>query len=202
VRSGDALAGIAWKHGVKLGPLVKANNLTTASMIHPGQVLTIPPATMPIPAQNSATAPAASPTATPSSVQPNAIVAPGASASMQTVLTFLRAQVGVPYKFFSAGPDAYDCSGLVVAAWKQIGVNLPHQSQALATRGSAVDWRTTPLQPGDLVFTSAYHDPARITHVGVALSDTTWIHAVGVGRTVSTGAMPADSKIVGVRRLA
>ncbi len=39
VKSGDALAGIAWRHGVKLGALVKANNLTTASMIHPGQVL-------------------------------------------------------------------------------------------------------------------------------------------------------------------
>ncbi len=37
VKSGDALAGIAWKHGVKLGALVKANNLTTASVIIPGR---------------------------------------------------------------------------------------------------------------------------------------------------------------------
>lgn len=120
---------------------------------------------------------------------------------MQTVVTFLRSQVGVPYKFFSAGPDAYDCSGLVVAAWKQIGVTLPHQSQALAARGTPVDWLTAPLLPGDLVFTSVYGDPARITHVGVALSDSTWIHAVGVGRTVSIGTLPADTKILAVRRV-
>ncbi len=117
------------------------------------------------------------------------------------MLTFLRAQVGKPYKFFSAGPDTYDCSGLVVAGWKQIGVTLPHQSQALAAKGTAVDWLTAPLQPGDLVFTSAYGDPARITHVGIALSETTWIHAIGVGRTVSIGALPSDAKILAVRRL-
>ncbi len=126
---------------------------------------------------------------------------PAANASIETVLTFLRAQVGVPYKFFSAGPDAYDCSGLVVAGWKQIGVTLPHQSQALSAKGTAVDWSTAPIQPGDLVFTSAYGDPARITHVGIALSDTTWIHAVGVGQTVRIGAMPSDAKILAVRRL-
>ena len=71
VKSGDALAGIAWKHGVKLGALVKANNLTVASMIYPGQTLTIPPATMTIPVPTAApvvqTPAAASPAAAPRS---------------------------------------------------------------------------------------------------------------------------------------
>ncbi|MET0910294.1 MAG: NlpC/P60 family protein, partial [Ilumatobacteraceae bacterium] len=127
--------------------------------------------------------------------------ATAANPSIETVLAFLRAQVGVPYKFFSAGPDAYDCSGLVVAGWKQIGVNLPHQSQALSSRGTAVDWLTSPIQPGDLVFTSVHGDVARITHVGIALSDSSWIQAVGAGRTVSIGSMPSDTKILAVRRL-
>ena len=199
VKAGDALAGIAWKHGVKLGALVKANGLTTTSVIFPGQTLSIPPATMPIPtpAGTAATVPAAG-AATATTPAP---AAPAANASIDTVLTFLRGQVGVPYKFFSAGPEAYDCSGLVVAGWKQIGVNLPHQSQALSARGTAVDWLTSPIQPGDLVFTSVHGDVARITHVGIALSDTTWIQAVGAGRTVSIGSMPSDTKILAVRRL-
>ena len=196
VKIGDALAGIAWKNGVKLGALVKANSMTTTSVIHPGQTLNIPPATLPIPA----TLPGVSTAATTSGIVAPASAA-ATSASVETVLAFLRTQVGVPYKFFSAGPDAYDCSGLVVAGWKQIGVTLPHQSQALAAKGAAVDWLTAPIQAGDLVFTSTTNDPARITHVGIALSDTTWIQAVGVGRTVSIGALPSDAKIVAVRRL-
>ena len=129
------MAGIAWRHGVKLGALVKANNLTVASMILPGQVLAIPPATMPIPAPTAASVPGGPQRASPAAASAGAST-PAVNASIDTVLTFVRAQVGMPYKFFSAGPDAYDCSGLVVAGWKQIGVNLPHQSQALAATGN------------------------------------------------------------------
>jgi peptidoglycan DL-endopeptidase CwlO len=121
---------------------------------------------------------------------------------MQTVLDFLRLQVGKPYQFFSAGPDAYDCSGLVVAAFRRVGVNLPHQSRALAQRGTAVDWTTSPILPGDLVFTSAVNDPRLISHVGIALSSTTWIHAVGTGRPVSIGSIPPSSRIMAVQRIA
>jgi cell wall-associated NlpC family hydrolase len=117
------------------------------------------------------------------------------------VLTFLRAQVGVPYAFFRAGPDAYDCSGLVVAGFRQVGVNLPHQSRALAKLGAAVDWTTAPIAAGDLVFTSVVGDPNMITHVGIALDATTWVQAVGVGRPVSIGPLPPASKIMAVRRI-
>lgn len=219
VKSGDALAGIARLNGVKLGALLKANNLKATSVILPGQTLKVPPATMPIPAPRvttpapatsapatSAPAPAAvaiianvtTPAATPAT-GPSAVTAGG---SLGTVLTFLRAQVGVPYAFFRAGPDAYDCSGLVVAGFRQVGVNLPHQSRALAQRGTAIDWRTTPIAAGDLVFTSVVGDPNLISHVGIALDATTWIHAVGVGRSVSIGSLPAASRIMAVRRIA
>jgi LysM repeat protein len=206
VKSGDALAGIAWRNGVKLGPLLKANTLTATSVIVPGQTLKIPPATMPIPAPRAATPSTTTPVAAPVAVQNVANVttpAPTATpgGSLGTVLTFLRAQVGVPYAFFRAGPDAFDCSGLVVAGFRQVGVNLPHQSRALAQRGAAVDWRTTPIMAGDLVFTSAVGDPNLISHVGIALDATTWIHAVGVGRSVSIGPIPPASKIMAVRRI-
>ncbi len=194
VRSGDALAGIAWRNGVTLGALVEANGLTVASVIFPGQTLTLPPATKALPASRATTTQAVAPTAA-------GAARTAASGSVDTLLTYLREQIGKPYEFFSAGPETFDCSGLVVAGFRQLGVSVPHQSRALARLGTEVDWRTAPIVAGDLVFTSAVNDPALITHVGVALDSRTWIHAVGRGRTVSVGSLPSSDRIMAVRRL-
>ena len=43
---------------------------------------------------------------------------------------FACAQAGKPYVWAAAGPNSYDCSGLVLAAWKQVGVYLPHNAAA------------------------------------------------------------------------
>lgn len=201
VKSGDALASIAWRNGVKLGAILEANNLTITSLILPGQMLALPAATMPIPASRSSSRSASAGTPTETSTATPTTPAP-ASSSLEAVLNFARAQEGVGYRFFSAGPDAFDCSGLVVASFRQAGVSLPHQSRALATRGTAVDWTTESIAPGDLVFTSVVNDPALITHVGIALSASSWIHAVGVGRTVSIGNIPSNDRIMAVRRIA
>jgi LysM repeat protein len=194
VVAGDTLSGIARRHGVRIGALLAANSMTVTSLIRPGQILVVP-AGAATPGAPAVTTPA------PSTTPPAAVPAP-ANSSLQRVLDFLRLQVGVPYRFFAAGPDAYDCSGLVVAAFRQVGVTLPHQSRAQARIGTPVDWRTAPIMPGDLVFTSAIDDPRFITHVGIALSSTTWIHAVGRGRTVSIGALPAAHRIMAVQRIA
>ena len=198
VRPGDALAGIAWRNGVTLGALVEANDLTVASVIFPGQTLTVPPATRTIPASRT--------TSTPASVAAPArttgpSVGSAASGSVDTLLAYLREQIGKPYEFFSAGPATFDCSGLVVAGFRRLGMSVPHQSRALARLGTEINWRTAPIVAGDLVFTSAVDDPAQITHVGVALDSRTWIHAVGRGRTVSVGSLPSTDRIMAVRRL-
>lgn len=202
VQPGDALAGIAWRHGVKLGALVKANGLEVTSLILPGRSLAIPPATLPIPtARTAATPSAASAASATTAVAPSQSPAQSGT-SIDTVLTYARAQVGVPYRFFSAGPDAFDCSGLVVAAFGEVGMSLPHQSRALAQRGTAVDWTTAAIEPGDLVFTSTVDDPAMITHVGIALGSQTWVQAIGGSRPVSITRLPSDTKIMAVRRIA
>jgi cell wall-associated NlpC family hydrolase len=198
VRPGDALAGIAWRNGVTLGALVEANDLTVASVIFPGQTLTVPPATRTIPVSRT--------TSTPASVAAPArttgpSVGSAASGSVDTLLAYLREQIGKPYEFFSAGPATFDCSGLVVAGFRRLGMSVPHQSRALARLGTEINWRTAPIVAGDLVFTSAVDDPAQITHVGVALDSRTWIHAVGRGRTVSVGSLPSTDRIMAVRRL-
>ncbi len=190
VVAGDALSSIAWRNGVSLGALLRANSLEATSLIMPGRRLRIPPATRPLPT--------GSPTATPST----GAARRSAGSSIDTLLSYATAQVGAPYRFFSAGPDTFDCSGLVVAAFRQIGKSVPHQSRALAKLGSAVDWRTEPIAAGDLVFTSAVGDPAQITHVGIALDSRRWVHAVGFGRTVSIHSLPAPDRIMAVQRIA
>ena len=199
----DALASIAWRHGVSLGALVRANGISVTSLILPGQRLQIPPATRPIPTSTPSTntvadaAPAAAPTPT-SAPAP----APAESSSLQTLLSYVTAQVGAPYRFFSAGPVSFDCSGLVVAGFKQVGMSVPHQSRALARLGSSVDWTSESIAAGDLVFTSSTNDPEKITHVGIALDSRRWVHAVGFGRTVTIGSLPSDAKIMAVQRIA
>jgi cell wall-associated NlpC family hydrolase len=200
VQRGDTLSGIARRHGVSLGALLSANRLTATSLIVPGRVLTLPAgASSPVPPTTAA--PAQTPATTTAAGPATVTASPAAATSLERVLEFLRAQVGAHYRFFAAGPDAYDCSGLVVAAFRQVGVSLPHQSRAQAQRGTSVDWRSSPIMPGDLVFTSAINDPNFISHVGVALSSTTWIHAVGTGRTVSIGSIPT-TRIMAVQRIA
>ncbi len=202
VVAGDALANIAWRNGVKLGALVKANGITVTSVIMPGRTLTIPPATMPMPIPTARSVAAPTPAAAAPVTATDAIAASPVNGSLDTLLTYLSAQVGTPYQFFSAGPATFDCSGLVVAGFRQIGMSMPHQSRALARLGTPVDWRSEPIAAGDLVFTSAVNDPTLITHVGVALDSQRWVHAVGLGRTVSIGSLPTSDRIMAVQRIA
>jgi len=205
VEAGDALSGIAWRHGVSLGALKKANGISVTDLILPGQRLQVPPATRPIPTSQPSARSNSSSVGVAASRQPAPTATPIAAArggSLQTLLDFATAQVGVPYRFFSAGPDAFDCSGLVVAAFRQVGVSVPHQSRALARMGSAVDWKTDSIAAGDLVFTSSVNDPELITHVAIALDSRRWVNAVGPGKTVTIGSIPSDDKIMAVRRIA
>ena len=70
-------------------------------------------------------------------------------------IAFARAQIGKPYVWGATGPNAYDCSGLVQAAFRQAGVNLPRVTQQMILSGVAVDRAN--LQPGDLVFPDLGH---------------------------------------------
>jgi cell wall-associated NlpC family hydrolase len=99
-----------------------------------------------------------------------------------TVIAFARAQLGEPYRWGGAGPRAWDCSGLVMAAYAAAGVVLPHNAQAQyeSTAGATVAWDR--LQPGDLVFFGP--DLAAIGHVGLYIGDGEMIDAPHAGATV------------------
>ncbi len=75
---------------------------------------------------------------------------PAPSAGARKAVDFAVAQIGKPYVWAASGPDAFDCSGLTMAAWAQAGVSLPHFSAAQYTYGHHVGYDE--LKPGDLVF--------------------------------------------------
>ena len=85
---------------------------------------------------------------------PDGIVLPPNN-SVERAVQFALAQVGKPYRWAAAGPGAFDCSGLVMTAFAQIGIKLPHFTGAMINYGRVVGRNA--LQRGDLVFPSAHH---------------------------------------------
>ena len=101
-------------------------------------------------------------------------------------------RLGAPYVWAAAGPDAFDCSGLVVWAFEQAGVSLPHSSQALAAGGQPVSLDR--MQPGDVI--SYYADAS---HVGIYVGGGRMVHASTYG--VPVAVVPLDNApIYNVRR--
>ncbi|MFY1678274.1 MULTISPECIES: C40 family peptidase [unclassified Streptomyces] len=103
---------------------------------------------------------AASDTASaPSASAGTTTTAPSATGSAAAVVAFARAQVGDAYVLGSSGPNSWDCSGLVQAAFKQAGIDLPRVSQSQSTAGTQVSLDN--LLPGDILYWgaagSAYH---------------------------------------------
>ena len=118
---------------------------------------------------------------------------------MQRVLNYALAQVGKPYKFFTAGPASFDCSGLTKAAYAQVGVDLVHHSASQARQGRPVDFTREAIRPGDLVFMST-RGAKVINHVGIAVNANTLVQARSTALGVRITAMPPDSAIIAVRR--
>lgn len=77
-----------------------------------------------------------------------------------------RSRIGAPYVWGAQGPDAFDCSGLVLWVYSQLGLQVPRTAQQQFEW--AVPIEPSQLQPGDLVFyENTYASPDRITHVGI-----------------------------------
>ncbi|MFI6758288.1 NlpC/P60 family protein [Micromonospora sp. NPDC050417] len=92
-------------------------------------------------------------------------------------VTFACAQIGKMYVWGAAGPNTYDCSGLMLAAWAKAGVTLPHN--AAAQRRATAYVKQAELRPGDLVF---YY--ADLHHVGMYVGDGWVVHASQAGEPV------------------
>ena len=95
------------------------------------------------------------------------------------LVKFARKQVGDPYIAGHAGPDAFDCSGLVRYVFKNItGMTLPHYSKA--QYGQVTKVKKSNAQPGDLVF--FFEQGAH--HVGIYIGNGKMIDAPRTGEHV------------------
>jgi len=127
-------------------------------------------------------------------VAPNAIVS--------TAVQYAEAQLGKPYLFGGTGPAAFDCSGLVMMAYRAAGVDIARTSQA--------QWTSLPhvpanqVQDGDLVFFAGSDGtPTAPGHVGLVVGKNLMIEAYATGFPVRVSAFgtaqsaPGDGAVVG-----
>jgi cell wall-associated NlpC family hydrolase len=132
-----------------------------------------------------------------------AMTAPNALA--ETAIGFAEQQIGKPYLWGATGPDSFDCSGLVMMAYRAAGISIARTSQqqwATEQRIPAAE-----AEPGDLVFFAGSDGtPTAPGHVGLVIGKNTMIEAYATGFPVrvsqfGTGNSAAgDGAVVGFTR--
>jgi cell wall-associated NlpC family hydrolase len=108
---------------------------------------------------------------------------PPPSPATQVAIEYAKAQIGKTYVYAAAGPDHFDCSGLVMAAFRSAGVSLPHYSGAQYAMLPHVPLNN--MQPGDLVFWGR----GGSTHVAIYLGGARIIESGGSGHDTHIGAI-------------
>jgi cell wall-associated NlpC family hydrolase len=117
------------------------------------------------------------------------------SQAAQTAVDTALAQRGKPYVWAAAGPDSFDCSGLVDYAYGAAGVGLPHSAFMQSQLGRPVS--RSQLQPGDLVF---FYSP--VSHVGIYIGNGQMVHAPTTGDVVKISNIDVMGYFAGARRIA
>ena len=108
------------------------------------------------------------------------IVYPGGGGSAgdnSAAYSYACSRIGCPYVWGAEGPDSFDCSGLVTWAYRQLGIELPHQSEDQMARATRVV-SVSEARPGDVLW--------RYGHVGIAggYGGTPYVHAPTFGACV------------------
>jgi peptidoglycan DL-endopeptidase CwlO len=131
-------------------------------------------------------------TTTTVATSPSAPLGAGHPEAASVALRYL----GVPYQWGGDSPaTGFDCSGLVMYVYEQLGIPLPHQ--AAAQYGYGVPVPRDQLLPGDLVFFDG------LSHVGIYIGNGEMVHAPQTGDVVSITPLSqfGGTRYVGARRL-
>ncbi|MFI8878006.1 C40 family peptidase [Streptomyces sp. NPDC055243] len=116
-----------------------------------------------------------------------------ASGSVGSVIGFLKAQLGDAYVMGASGPNAWDCSSLVQAAFKQAGVDLPRVSQDQSVAGTPVSLSN--VQVGDILY---WGGAGSAYHVGVYIGNGQYLDAANPSKGVviqDLSGYPADGAV-------
>lgn len=105
---------------------------------------------------------------------------------LEYVIYVAQQQLGKKYVFGSAGTTTFDCSGLTMYCFKQIGVNLAHSAYSVGySNAYSKISSASSLRRGDLVFFNTVSDGDQCDHVGIYLGNSYFIHASsGAGKVV------------------
>ncbi len=127
---------------------------------------------------------------------PVEVLTPAPEARYGGVVGVAMQFLGVPYVWGGASPSGFDCSGLIMYAYGQMGVSLPHH--AASQYGMGVGVSRDELQAGDLVFFNG------LGHAGIYIGGGQFIHAPHTGDVVKISSL-SDSwyaaTYVGARRI-
>ena len=108
---------------------------------------------------------------------------PGGS-GQSAVVAIAQRYLGVPYVYGGASPGGFDCSGLAMYCYAQIGISLSHGATDQQRASTPVP--LSALQPGDLVF---FGGPSYSYHVGIYVGGGSMINAPHTGAVVSYGSI-------------
>lgn len=103
-----------------------------------------------------------------------------AAALHTKALSVAAEQKNDPYQYGAAGPNAFDCSGLVKYSFGKAGKTLPRTAQAQYNASQHIPWGNR--QPGDIVAFGT--SQGRITHVGIYAgywNGTAWLWNANTG---------------------
>ncbi|WP_067480105.1 C40 family peptidase [Actinomadura hibisca] len=105
----------------------------------------------------------------------------------KTAVKYALGQRGKPYRWSATGPNAFDCSGLAMMAWRKAGVRLPRVTHA-QYRAVRRKVGIKKLRPGDLVFFRGKG------HVGLYIGGRNFVHAPRQGTTVRVDSLSGSRK--------
>lgn len=124
------------------------------------------------------------------------------AAKRARVVAYARRAIGKRYRWGAVGPRAYDCSGLVLASYRAVGIKLPHSSRMQWRHGKRVSVRK--LLPGDILYYTYYtrytRGSGRISHVALYVGGGKMVHASRRGIPVKMVKMRTRG-LVGARRI-
>ncbi|MBS2546904.1 C40 family peptidase [Catenulispora sp. NL8] len=126
----------------------------------------------------------------------------GVPAPIVTAISFALAQIGKPYIWGGTGPDGWDCSGLMMMAYRAAGIAIPRGSIAQSTVGIPV-YDTNSLQPGDLLFVAGSDGTVTAPgHVGMYLGQGILVEAPHTGLHVQLSPLAGywRENLVAIRR--
>jgi peptidoglycan DL-endopeptidase CwlO len=118
------------------------------------------------------------------------------SAQLRTMLDAALSRRGMPYVWGAAGPNAFDCSGLVQWAFAQAGLPMPRVAADQAMTGPLVS--QSQLSAGDLLFyRTDPTDPGYVSHVAIYLGNGWMLQAPQPGMDVEEVPVDLGSEFAG-----